>query len=104
VEIATIDGKTYAFIGLERVGGIMVYNITNPESAAFVQYLNNRDFSVDIEALVDAGDFSAAGDLGPESIKFIAGADSPTGEPLLVVGNEVSGTTTIYSVSVIAAE
>ncbi|PLW81671.1 MerR family transcriptional regulator [Kineobactrum sediminis] len=101
IEIARIAGKTYAFIGLERVGGIMVYNISNPEKAEFVQYINTRDFSVDVETLVDAGDFSAVGDLGPESIRFIAAEDSPNGEALLVVGNEVSGTTALFGVNII---
>lgn len=99
IEIAKINGKTYGFIGLERVGGIMVYDITNPEAASFVQYISTRDYTVDIEALVDAGDFSAAGDLGPESILFVSAADSPNGEPLLIVGNEVSGTTAIFRVN-----
>lgn len=100
VEVATIGASTFAFIGLERVGGVMVYDITNPESAEFVQYLNTRDFSVDIGELVDAGDFSAAGDLGPESIKFVSAENSPSGEPLLIVGNEVSGTTAVFAVAV----
>lgn len=100
VEIATIGASTFAFIGLERVGGIMVYDITNPESATFVQYLNTRDFSVDIGDLVDAGDFTAVGDLGPESIKFVSANDSPSGEPILIVGNEVSGTTSVFAISV----
>tara|TARA_R110000823_G_scaffold27609_25_gene80609 strand:- start:27511 stop:29349 length:1839 start_codon:yes stop_codon:yes gene_type:complete len=101
IEIARIDGKVYAFIGLERVGGILVYDISNPERAEFLQYINTRNFDVDIEELVDAGDFSAAGDLGPESIKFIAAADSPTGEALLIVGNEVSGTTAVFGVNLV---
>lgn len=101
VEIATLDGRTYAFIGLERVGGIMVYDITNPEAASFVQYINTRDFSLDIEAEVDAGNLGAIGDLGPEAIRFIPANDSPSGEALLVVGNEVSGTTAIFTVSVV---
>src|SRR5690606_17299206 len=50
VEIAVINGKTYGFIGLERVGGVMVYNISNPEAPDFVQYINPRDFTLaDIE-------------------------------------------------------
>lgn len=55
--IGRLLGHTYAFIGLERVGGIMVYDITNPFNPEFIQYLNNRDFSVDAESM-------AAGDLG----------------------------------------
>lgn len=102
VSIASIEGKTYAFIGLERVGGLMVYDISNPQAAEFIQYISTRDFSVDIDVLVEDGDFSPAGDLGPESIKFVAAADSPNGEPLLIVGNEVSGTTAIFSVTIIS--
>ncbi len=94
VTIAEIAGNTYAFIGLERVGGVMVYNITNPQSAQFVQYINPRDFTVDAEA-----DIETVGDLGPESIVFIAAEDSPSGEPLLLVSNEVSGTLAVYSVT-----
>ena len=97
VEIGSINGTIYAFIGLERVGGIMVYDISNPQAPNFVQYVNTRDFTVaDVEA-----DFDQVGDLGPESIKFVGGSDSPTGKPLLIVGNEVSGTTAFFEISVI---
>jgi len=97
VTIGTINGQTFAFIGLERAGGSMVYNVTNPQNPGFVQYLNNRDFSVSQENL-EAG---MAGDLGPEGLAFIAAEDSPNGKPMLAVGNEVSGTTTFYGVDVI---
>ncbi len=91
VEIGRAFGSTYAFIGLERVGGIMVYNIDSPSEAQFVDYVNNRDFDGDAEA-------GTAGDLEPEGITFISAADSPIRFPLLAVANEVSGTTTIYKV------
>jgi hypothetical protein len=98
MEIGQINGRTYAFIGLERVGGIMVYDITNPEAAAFVQYVNMRDFTIeDVEE-----DLALVGDLGPESIKFVAADDSPTGNPMLLLGNEVSGTTSFFNIEVIA--
>ncbi|WP_372999064.1 choice-of-anchor I family protein [Marinobacter sp.] len=97
VTVGEINGQTFAFIGLERVGGIMVYNVTNPQNAQFVQYLNNRDFSVSQDDL-EAG---MAGDLGPEGLAFIAAEDSPNGKPMLAVGNEVSGTTTFYGIDVI---
>ncbi|WES63195.1 choice-of-anchor I family protein [Microbacter sp. GSS18] len=92
IAIGEVDGRTYAFIGLERVGGVMVYDITEPASAAFVTYVNNRDFSVDAES-------SEAGDLGPEGLAFIPASASPTGDPLLAVGNEVSGTTTLFAIA-----
>ncbi|MEE4186058.1 MAG: choice-of-anchor I family protein [Gammaproteobacteria bacterium] len=83
-------GRTYAFIGLERIGGIMVYDITRPTAPEFVTYTNNRDFSV-----ADATS-PEAGDLGPEGLEFVPWFRSPTWRPLLIVGNEISGTTTIY--------
>ncbi len=105
VTVGEINGQTFAFIGLERVGGIMVYNVTNPQNAQFVQYLNNRDFSFDSDADEDGFEAESnagrAGDLGPEGLAFIAAEDSPNGKPLLAVGNEVSGTTTFYGIDVI---
>lgn len=97
--IGTVNGQTYAYIGLERQGGIMAYNISNPFAPQFVQYISNRDFSVDMDE-VEAGNLpaGAAGDLAPEGMTFISAEDSPNGKPLVVVGNEVSGTTTVYEV------
>ncbi len=93
VTIGVINSRTYAFIGLERIGGIMVYDVTNPSQPQFTQYLNNRNFAGDAEA-------GTAGDLGPEGLTFISAADSPTGKPLLAVANEISGTTTLYAINV----
>ncbi|MCA0983407.1 choice-of-anchor I family protein [Halobacillus yeomjeoni] len=86
-----INGKTYAFIGLERQCGIMVYNVDEPEQPKFVTYFTTRDFS--------AEDGSVKGDSGPEGLKFIAGDQSPTGKPLLLVSHEVTGTTVAYELS-----
>ena len=91
VTIGRIGDRVYAFMGFERVGGIMVYDVTDPYQPVFVQYVNNRNFAGNPEE-------GTAGDLGPEGILFINAADSPIGIPLLVTGNEVSGTTTIFSV------
>lgn len=99
VTLGRIWGHTYAFIGLERVGGIMVYDITNPYRVRFVNYINNRDFSVDAQ-LPDDSVNPLVGDLGPEDLVFIPAYQSPNRRPLLVVGNEVSGTTTVYQVDV----
>lgn len=106
IAVGAIEDKTFAFIGLERVGGIMVYDITSPQSPVFVQYLNNRDFDFDIETRIDDDGEPAhlAGDLGPESIVFISADDSPTDKPMLAVGNEISGSTTFYTINVTETE
>ena len=85
VAIGTIGSRTYAFIGLERIGGIMMYDITNPYAAVFVNYINSRDYSSAIK-----------GDVSPEGLCFIPANQSPTGQALLLAANEVSGTVAIY--------
>ncbi len=101
IEVAEINGKQYAFIGLERQGGIMVYDVTQPKNASFISYLNNRDFTQPVCTKVDEdGDCdnetynSKAGDLGPESIKYF----TRSGNHFIAVGNEVSGSTSVYRV------
>lgn len=104
VTLGKISDKTYAFIGLERIGGVMVYDISKPEAPTFVTYVNSRDFSVDTDAVDQKATPDAAGDLGPEGLIFISAEDSPNGKPLLVVGNEVSGTTAVYEIKLIDDE
>ena len=106
ITLAEIFGRTYAFIGLERIGGFMTYDITDPVNPFFVDYVNNRNFAVKFD-LDNEGDpaptleqLAAVGDLGPEGLLFISPEDSPNGRPLLVLANEVSGTTTIYQATV----
>lgn len=97
VTTGEILGRTFAFIGLERIGGVMVYDVTNPFAPRFVEYVNNRNFTGDPEA-------GTAGDLGPEGLLFIPRFASPTLRPLLVTANEISGTTTIYEVRLTTRE
>jgi hypothetical protein len=105
VAVGEIDGEIYGFIGLERVGGVMVYNITDPTNPQFETYINNRNF-VDAEGeiiptqLDDGSSNPEAGDLGPEGLTFISAEDSSNGQPLLVASNEVSGNTTIFAVDI----
>jgi hypothetical protein len=91
VAVGEVYGHVFAFIALERIGGIMAYDVTDPTNPRFVQYVNNRNFGA-------APNTAAAGDLGPEGVHFVKFNDSPTGNPLLIVANEVSGTTTVYEV------
>jgi len=85
VTVATFGNKTFAFIGLERVGGVMVYDVTNPVAPVYTTYLNTRT--------------GATGDRGPEGLTLIKAAESPNGKPLLVVGNETSGTTAVFQLN-----
>ncbi|MCG7335277.1 choice-of-anchor I family protein [Sporosarcina sp. ACRSM] len=85
VVVGGIDGKNYAFIALERVSGIMVYELTNPSHPEFVTYIASRDYSEDIK-----------GDVSPEGLRFIAANQSPTGHALVAATHEVSGTVAIY--------
>lgn len=102
VAVAEIAGRQFAFIGLERIGGVMVYDVSNPQAARFVQYINRRDFSVQFDEDLTDETAGAAGDLGPESLVVIPADQSPiAGVPLLAVGNEVSGTTTLYRIDVL---
>ena len=98
-----VGDRTYAFIGAERVGGIFVYDVTAPAETKFVTYVNNRDFSVDYDEN-DVAATTLAGDLGPEGLAFVPAADSPTDDALLIAGNEVSGTTTVFSVKDLLAD
>jgi hypothetical protein len=96
LEIGTVDGRTFAFLGLERVGGIMIYEITDPENTSFVHYINTRDFSIGENASAD----HTGSELGPEGLCFVPADQSPDpqGRALLLVGNEVSGTTAVYAI------
>ena len=78
VAIGTVNNRIYAFIGLERTGGVMVYEVTNPSKPLFVEYVNTD------------------GDISPEGIAFIPAAQSPNGKSLLVTSNEISKTVAIF--------
>lgn len=100
VVIGNVGTKTYAFIGLERIGGVLIYDITNPTAPFRVDYLNTREiWDMNPEDATTPEQLAAFGDLGPEGLVFIPVADSPTGEDMLVVSSEVSGTTTTYSLN-----
>jgi hypothetical protein len=87
IEVANINGNTYAFVSLERIGGVMIFNINNPNNPIYVGYENNRSTSV------------SGPDLGAEGIIFISANESPNGNALLILANEVSSTLSIYQVN-----
>jgi hypothetical protein len=87
VAVATIAGNLYAFVSMERIGGLMLFNINNPAAPQFVQYVNNRSTT------------ALTGDRGPEGIIYVKQSDSPTGKALIVLGNEVSSTVSVYEIA-----
>ena len=87
VTLAELFGKTFAFITLERIGGVMVYDITNPVNVKFVDYKNSRTIS------------AYGGDNGPEGVTFIKAADSPNSKNYVAVANEISGTISLFEVN-----
>ncbi|GII58666.1 hypothetical protein Pth03_70550 [Planotetraspora thailandica] len=91
VTVGEVRGRTYAFAGLERVSGVVAYDVTDPRKPVPAGYLNTRDFAGSVED-------GTAGDVGPEGVLFVPAGDSPTRRPLLIVGHEVSGTTAIYEI------
>ncbi len=80
IEIGKIGDTTLAFIGLERTGEVMIYDISDPENARFLDFIDGR----------------AGGNVSPEIIDFIAPEDSATGEAQIAVSYEVSGSTAVY--------
>jgi hypothetical protein len=86
VTTGRIGTNLYAFVSMERVGGVLVFNINNPAAPVLETYMNNRSTT------------AGTGDLGPEGIVFLPATDSPTGQPLLILANEVSSTVAVYNI------
>lgn len=91
IKVSKVGSKVLAFVGLERVGGIMTYDVTDPAQAKFINYTNSRVFTPKDNLNTDTG---------PEGIEFIPASISPNGNPLLLVANEVGGTVAVYQLNV----
>ena len=87
VVTAKINDTTYAFIALERTGGCIVFDISNPLAPRYVQYVVNRNIT------------SGGVDLGSEGIILIDKYESPNGKHLVILANEVSSTLSIFQVN-----
>lgn len=81
VTIGMVNGKRLAFVGLERMSGIAVFDITNVSAPKLVDY------------------YLDPADRGPEGMLFIDAEKSPIpGQPILVVSYEYSKTLVVYTI------
>lgn len=102
IAVGGVGGRTYAFVGLEKQGGIAFADVTDAPAGVALGYASTRDFtqdpsnggSLDTHVAVNC----AAGDLAPEGLQFIPAGLSPNGRPLLVVNYDTSGSTRIFQV------
>lgn len=76
VTIGWMNGKPVAFIAMERVDAIGVYDLTTPAAPQFLQIIKTGD--------------------APEGILFIPSDKSPNGKSLLISSNEEDGTVKFY--------
>lgn len=79
IAVGSHAGSTFAFISMERAGGMMLYDITDPTAPVFADYER----------------FGA--DLNPEGVAFVPAADSPGPWPMVLVSNEASGNLAVYA-------
>lgn len=98
VVVGPVNGRHYAFVGLERQSAIMVYDVEDPRHPRFVDVVTSLNFEAPVDDEGEFLDTDQAGDIAPEGLKFIPASQSPNGRPLLVVANEVSGTVSIWQV------
>jgi hypothetical protein len=79
VELMLIGDRTYAFIGLERTtkSAIAIYDVTDPANASFIDMI-----------VTD-------GDIAPEGLEGF----TMNGKHYLAIANEVSNTTSVYSLA-----
>lgn len=96
LEVFELDGCWFAALGLERQGGFVIFDVTNPEQPSLLQYVVNRDFGLTGD---DGADPTKLGNLAPEMIKFVSAEDSPNGNAMLMVTHEVSGQISLYDVT-----
>jgi hypothetical protein len=90
--VGRVGEGTYAFVGLERGLGVMIYDITDPRAPRFVRFLPTLE-GIPLTSETDASEL-----LGPEGLVLIPPGDSPTGEALLVAANE-SGSVALFAVA-----
>ncbi len=109
LDLGRVGRRTYAFVGFERISGVMAYDITDPYQPSFQQYINNRNFAIDPDTVCEKEEIQSelcrmTGDLEVEGILFISKRHSPIRKPLLVVAHEASNSVTLYQIERIRPE
>jgi hypothetical protein len=87
VATAFINGNNYLFVSLERVGGVLLFNIDNPAIPVYAGYYNNRTLAAN------------GPDRGAEGIIYIKAEASPNGQDIVILANEVSSTLSVFQVN-----
>jgi hypothetical protein len=77
VAIGKVGNKMVAFVGMERIDAVAVYDITTPSKPSFLQMMKCGD--------------------APEGVLFIPASKSPTRKSLLVVSSEDDGVMKVYT-------
>lgn len=77
IAIGKIGNKKVAFVGMERVDAVAVYDITDPTKPTYLQLLKCGD--------------------APEGVLIIPAKNSPTKKSLLVVSSENDGVIKVYT-------
>ena len=76
IATGTVSNTKVAFVGMERVDAVAVYDITDPKNPKFLQLLKSGD--------------------APEGVLFIPAKNSPTLKSLVVVSSEGDGVIKVY--------
>ena len=76
VAVGKVGDYTLAFIGLERVDAVVIYDVTDPYTPKFLQILRSGD--------------------APEGLIFISSEESPNGNSLFIVSSEDDGQVMIF--------
>ena len=99
VVVGEVDGRPYAFVGLERDSGIVVLDVSTPTAPDFVTYANaGSSRATPTGALLAVQRHQRLRRSRPRRADLRAGGQEPDGTALLIVSNEVSSTTTVWQV------
>ena len=77
IALGKIGDRYIAFIGMERVDAVAVYDVTDPRTPRFLQLLKTGD--------------------APEGVLFVSAENSPTKKSLLIVSSEEDGVIKVYT-------